>query len=309
MRIATIDVGTNTALLLIAERDRSGELCFLHEERRFVRLGAGVDAARRIRPESMMRLRSALIAYQEIAEAWSARTIVLCGTSASRDAENQDELIEFVRSETGLHFEILSGEDEAAWSFAGAVSAFSDFTQSCTVFDIGGGSTEICVGIPGMPLSYRMSLNVGTVRLVERCFTSQPPVPAEALLARRIVDASLDSAEIPCDPERPLVGAAGTSVVLAMLHYHVHAPSQLGNEAFLSLEEVSYWQKHLMAANMAEVMALNPTLMHGRADVLPIGVLIFECLMRRLGVTQCRISPRGLRHGLVLRYFDGISGP
>ena len=121
-RIATIDVGTNTALLLVADI-AANRMVPVYEEQRFVRLGEGVDSTKRISEAAMERLRAALLVYLGVAEEMGAGQIIVGATSASRDAANKAALINFIRRETGLVYEILSGEEEARWSFAGAVSA------------------------------------------------------------------------------------------------------------------------------------------------------------------------------------------
>ncbi|WP_457654261.1 Ppx/GppA phosphatase family protein [Rhodocaloribacter sp.] len=308
MRIAVIDVGTNTALLLIAERTADGRLRSLHEASRFVRLGEGVDAARRIGTAALERLRAALLDYRARAEAWDARAILVAGTSASRDAGNRDELVAFVRRETGLRYEVLSGEDEARWSFEGAVSAFDERPGPCVVFDVGGGSTEVVAGTPGdarapTRLTFRRSLDLGAVRLTERCFAAQPPAPAEIDAARALIDRALGEIPPPA-PGTPLIGAAGTAVSLALVHHGAGAWTGLPpGDVTLTRADVRRWRERLLACSFDEVLALNPAVMAGRADVFPAGVLVFERVMRRLGAPVCRISPRGLRHGLALRFF------
>ena len=308
MRIAVIDVGTNTALLLIAERTADGRLRALHEASRFVRLGEGVDAARRIGTAALERLRTALLDYRAQAEAWDAHPILVAGTSASRDAENRDELVAFVRHETGLRYEVLSGEDEARWSFEGAVSAFDERPGPCIVFDVGGGSTEVVAGTPGdarepARLTFRRSLDVGAVRLTERCFEAQPPPPDGVEAARTLIDHALEAVPMPA-PGTPLIGAAGTAVSLALVHHGARAWAGLPpGDVTLTRADVRRWRERLLAATFDEVLALNPAVMAGRADVFPAGVLVFERVMRRLGTPVCRISPRGLRHGLALRFF------
>ena len=144
-RIATVDVGTNTALLLIGDVG-DGRLDIVHEEDRYVRLGQGVDANRRLAPEAIGRVIAALTDYRARAEEFGADTVVIGATSASRDAQNLDELTARVR-DLGLDYQVIAGEVEALWTFRAACSAFPDLDAACVV-DIGGGSTEIVTG-PG----------------------------------------------------------------------------------------------------------------------------------------------------------------
>src|SRR5690554_5535757 len=123
MRIAAIDVGTNTALLFIGDVDSSGRIVQVHDEERFVRLGKGVDAERRLRPAAMNRVLAALKDYAEIIRANRVEAVTIAGTSASRDAVNREEFAEMIFEQIGYRYEILSGDDEAYWSFRGALAA------------------------------------------------------------------------------------------------------------------------------------------------------------------------------------------
>ncbi len=306
MIIAAIDVGTNTALLLVAEVSPDG-MRPLYEEQRFVRLGEGVDATSRIKDSAMLRLKEALLAYKEKAQKWNAEEIIVGATSASRDALNRTELIDFVRRETGLDYEVLPGEDEALWSFLGATSVSGEPGEKCLVLDIGGGSTEIVIGqraVAGMKaIHFRKSLNIGTVRLTERLFSSQPPSKEEIETAVSVLERAFLEAEIPVRDDLAFIGAAGTASSLALVHAGVASWAALhGHPQVINYAEVHQWRQRLLAADFDEVLTLNPAVLAGRADVFPTGVLILDVFMRTFRLTRCTVSPRGLRHGLAIRY-------
>ncbi len=307
LKIAAIDVGTNTALLLVAEV-AGGAMTPLCEAECFVRLGEGVDAAGYVTEAAMRRLRAALLAYRAVAEDFGATEIVVGATSASRDARNQADLIDFVRRETGLRYEILSGEDEATWSFLGGLSAFDDWQGPCAVIDVGGGSTEIAVGDRAAGVAFRRSLPLGSVRLTERCFSKLPPDPAESAHCEAIVRRTLSAADLPLDDALPLVGVDGTVVSLALLHAGASTWDELGTEnVVLSAADVHAWRRRLLAMPREEILALNPAVMAGRADVFPAGVLLLDLIMQHGGASACRVSPRSLRHGLALRWARHIA--
>ncbi len=292
-RIATVDVGTNTALLLVADLTRCG-LDVVEEQARFVRLGEGVDAARRISAAAMERLRGVLLEYRAIAETLGATQIVVTGTSASRDAENRADLIDYVRRETGLGYEILSGEDEARWSFAGALSATS-LEGTAVAVDIGGGSTEVTLGRKEgrrVSIDFHASMNVGAVRLTERLFAGQPPSAEGAKRASGEIARALEAARLPSVVGVPLVGVAGTVSALAAI---------AGGVEVLSRADVRLWSARLLQMTYDEVMALDPSIMRGRADVFPAGVLILDGIMEEIGAGSCLVGSRDLRHGLALR--------
>ncbi|MEM6645055.1 MAG: exopolyphosphatase [Bacteroidota bacterium] len=305
-RVATIDVGTNTAQLLIA--DVHDETMTPHfEESRVVRLGEGVDADRQVNAAAMARLRAALLDYRAQAEraGIAAEAVYIGATSASRDARNQAELIDYVRRETGLTYTIISGDEEARWSFAGAVSALGDMGGSCAVIDIGGGSTELIVGDAATgALAYRHSYDMGTVRIAERFLASQPPSSNAVASAERFVRALLQATPPPIAPDVPFVGAAGTARVLGALHaQQIGAPSP---DLTLTRAEVTSWRDRLLDLPFGDVLALHPALLTGRADVFPAGLLILAAVMQHLNLPSCRISPRGLKHGLAMQLMQAV---
>lgn len=307
MRIATIDVGTNTAQLLVAAVV-NGTIRRLHVDNRFVRLGEGVDAHGRINEPAQERLVEALQAHQAMAREWEADTIVVGATSAWRDATNRDAVRRVVKEATGLSVDILSGKDEATWTFAAARDACPDVTGPAAVIDIGGGSTEIIVGTDPTAnddaITYRRSLDMGTVRFTERFFKTQPPDPASVREAADAIDTILQKANPPVDDAVPLIGTAGTVVALALVEAGPEASPEhlLESPPTLEADTVRQWRERLMALSFDEVMALHPEAMHGRADVFPMGVLILDRFMAQFGISDCRVSPYQLRHGLALRW-------
>lgn len=305
MRIAAIDVGTNTALLLVADVVADGTLVSLGEVRRFIRLGEGVDATRRVGEAAMQRLRTALLDYKALAHDYGAEEIVVGATSASRDAENKADLVDFVHRETGLRYEILTGEEEATWSFRGALSALDGLDGLCAVIDIGGGSTEIVVGAAAGRITARHSLDVGSVRLTERFFSNQPPAVSEVERAEAFITRALAEAAIPLDATIPLISAAETPLLLALVDQGVSSWEALeSSDVTLSAGLVHRWRERLLAMTYDDVLALDPILMTGRTDVFPAAVLLFDIVLQHFGLTTCRVSPRSLRHGLALRFVE-----
>lgn len=307
MRIAAIDVGTNTAELLVADVEH-GVLSSICEEERVIRLGAGVDASGRVSREALDRLKEALLDLRRVAEAHGAEPIIVGATSASRDAENKQAVVDFVRKEIGLAYEILTGEEEATWTFVAACAVEDELSGRCAVLDIGGGSTEIIIGRGDArgpeAIAMRRSLNIGTVRLTERFFDEQPPDADAVVRAEAFIDAAIDDADCPIDEGMPVIGNSGTTVTLALV---AAGPASAWDELdarqrLLSSEAIHAWRRRLLDASFDEVMALHPTTMSGRADVFPIGVLILERILQRYGMGALHVSPYQLRHGLIFRF-------
>lgn len=307
--VATIDVGTNTALLLISTVEQ-GKLVSLYDETRFVRLGEGVDKAGVVNAAAMDRLAQTLTYYKGIAAAYKVEQIVIGATSASRDAVNKAELIAHVRNTTGLTYQIISGKTEAELSFAGVGAGQTAPHPSILTLDIGGGSTEFSLGHfdqGAYRLNHAQSLNVGSVRLTERFFKTQPPGTAMLKEAHDWLIKELDALDaVLRHPEAVLIGASGTTTVLAMLEAGL-AKADLKDTSILGMlsgNKVGAWYKNLIQLPVEQVLALGPEFMKGREDVFAAGVFILYTIMTHLDKQRLYVNTWGLRHGLALRYWQ-----
>lgn len=310
MRIAAIDVGTNTVQLLVAEQTEDG-LCRLHAGERFVRLGEGVDASGKIDSAAQERLMDALDEHVQAAQRFGVDNLIVGGTSALRDAENREKVVGTIQNRLGVSVDILSGREEATWSFAAACSAFDDLDGPVVVVDIGGGSTELVVGQNpsshhpeyGEAITDRASLDLGCVRLTERYFSSQPPSPTSVEEVERVVDRTLYTATLPLPARITLIATAGTATALALVDRGPDSTWDALRGAGFSLTaaDVRHWRNRLLHLSVGDILQLHPKAMSGRADVFPVGVLLLDRIMCHLDAGACRVSPFELRHGLVLR--------
>lgn len=309
MRIAAIDVGTNTAQLLVAEAANDGLRRILVAER-FVRLGEGVDEHANVSPEATRRLLDTLREHLETARDLGVNAVTVAGTSALRDAANRDAVLDRVENEVGLSVEILSGDEEATWSFAAACSAFDDLEGTILVADIGGGSTELVAGSPPAPLlddpvsiAHRVSLDLGCVRLTERYFRDHPPSATAVASVQRLIDERLEDCVQDLPAFTTLVGTAGTATALALVDAGPDSSwDALEGDGFrLSHTDVCQWRQRLFELSVADIRSLHPRAMKGRADVFPVGVLLLDRIMNQCDAPTCRVSPYELRHGLALR--------
>ncbi|MBX2992389.1 MAG: Ppx/GppA family phosphatase [Bacteroidetes bacterium] len=302
MRIATIDIGTNTVLLLVAEVDSEGSIHRLAYEQRIPRLGKGVDGSKNLQPESMQRVIGVLQEYKSIISSFDIEKIVACGTSAVRDAANREEFAELVHSNTGLDLEVLSGDDEAYWTYRGAVSGIPGITKA-TVVDIGGGSTEITVG-NDKDIIDSISLDVGSVRLTERFLKHDPPTHPELEASITLVEDEIAKAGRFDFKDSTLVGVAGTATSLAILaqglkEFSIDAVTNYN----LDLDTVYLLFRALRAMPMDEIRTQS-TFLEGRHDVIVAGVLILREIMAHFKFKEMIVSERGVRYGLVLREFE-----
>ncbi|SON61045.1 Guanosine-5'-triphosphate,3'-diphosphate pyrophosphatase [Mycobacterium simulans] len=311
-RVAAIDCGTNSIRLLIA--DAAGEqLCDVHRETRIVRLGQGVDATGQFAPEAIARTRDALADYTELLKAHRVERVRMVATSAARDVGNRDVFFAMTADVLGAVIpgsvaEVISGAEEAALSFRGAVSELDSARGPFVVVDLGGGSTEIVLGGREVVASY--SADIGCVRLTERCLHSDPPTPGEVAAARQVVGEKLEAAlrVVPVERARTWVGLAGTMTTLSALAHNM----TVYNAAAIHLSRVAGSDllavcDRLIGMTRSERAALPP--MHeGRADVIGGGAIVVEELARELytraGINELTVSEHDILDGIVLSIAD-----
>ncbi len=297
--VAAIDIGTNTVLLLVAAPDPRGLITPVLDLHRVPRLGAGVDSRKFLHPDSIARAIAVLKEFREAALAHNAGRIIACATSAVRDAGNRGDFIEEVRRTTGLSVEVLSGEEEAILSFHGALSGLT-VDHPLLVLDIGGGSTELTWG-DANGISFRASFDLGAVRLTERCFHHDPPLPEEIARASDVIDDILAHRTYGFPRNTQLIAVAGTPTTLTTLARGLKTFSAKAIEGYTmqrdALEEL--WER-LSRLPSAEIRALSEVC-EGRADVMTAGTLILRRIMDRFGFRSMRVSDKGLRYGLILR--------
>lgn len=302
MNVAVIDIGTNTVLLLIASFDAKGKITTLVYEQRIPRLGRGVDELRNLQPESMQRVLDVLKEYRQIISEYQLARIVVCGTSAVRDARNREEFATRVKAETTFSLEVLSGEDEAYWTYRGAISGMPD-VSGATVVDIGGGSTEIIVGDRAL-VKNTISLDIGSVRLTERFFKHDPPTHPELEAAITLVEDELARPKKFGFQGSTLVGVAGTATSLAALaqglrEFRVEAVTNY----HLTLDTVYHLFRTLRAMPAAHIRELSEV-MEGRSDVIAAGALILWEIMAHYKFNEMIVSERGVRYGLAIREWE-----
>jgi exopolyphosphatase/guanosine-5'-triphosphate,3'-diphosphate pyrophosphatase len=307
-RVAAVDVGTNSVLLLIAE-PVAGAIDAVVERATITRLGQGVDRARRLDDEAIARTLRCLLAYRELLEAHAVTSVAAVCTSAARDAHNGASFLARARDTLGADIEIISGEREAELTFAGALSGIA-VSGSVTVFDVGGGSTEIIAGSASegrATLERAVSLDIGSVRLSERHVVSDPPSGAELAEVRKTVRQALRPVAAP-PPGTTLVGVAGTVTTLAAMALELadYDASRV-HGATLSRITVAALAERLEALTLAERRSL-PGLEPLRADVIVAGAALVREVIAWAGVESLRVSDRGVRWGLVARQLMTHSG-
>lgn len=300
---AAIDLGTNTALLLVA-RVEDGKLRVICEEQRMPRLGKGVDRNGSIPDENIRRTLDALGDYQKIlADGYpEVEKTILTGTSAVRDAANRDKLISAICRKTGWELRLLTGEEEAEWTFRGARSMLPDSYKKdmAVVLDIGGGSTEIALGRNGT-LTDRYSHNMGCVRFTERFLSGDPPAAPEIAACRGAIRKQLAEHPFSIPPGTPAIGVAGTVTSLAhiLLNLDWYDIRKI-NGYLLTIDRVREFIARFSAHPAEDLRKQWPQALEGRADIILAGLLILEEFMECHGFGEIVVSTGGIRHGAVL---------
>lgn len=301
MRVAAIDIGTNTALLLVAEADRGEPLRAVREEATITRLGEGVDVSRKLSAQAIERTNACLLHYANVVRELGAERVAVVGTSAMRDAGGGAEVRAKVRELFSVEARTISGDEEARLTFEGALSGLSA-SGEVVVFDIGGGSTEIVAGVAGGQIRASHSFDVGSVRLTERHVKHDPPIVSEMDAIARDVRAAFATKPDVWRAARATksapIGIAGTvttlaAVALALDPYdgaRVHGHAMRKDEVRAVVERLAA----LPLDERRRVRGLEPK----RADVIVAGgVLVLEVL-DALGASDVVVSDRGVRWGL-----------
>lgn len=301
-RVAAVDCGTNTIKLLVADLDpATGAEHELVREMRMVRLGQDVDRTGRFAEQALERVFAAVDEYATTIAAHDISALRFCATSAARDAENAEMFLGGVEQRLGVRPEVVTGEEEARLSYAGATRALSpDHRPPHLVVDIGGGSTELILGDGHGQVRAARSLDVGSVRLTERLLRSDPPTDDELRQAATTVDAALDSVagQVPLDGARTLVGVAGTITTVAAATLDLPGYDRAAiHHADLPVDRVRAAISRLVAMTHDERRAL-PYMHPGRADVIGAGALILDRILEHTTTASLLISEADILDGI-----------
>lgn len=294
-RVAAVDCGTNSVRLLVA--DTGGPLTDVLRRMEITRLGQGVDATGRLDPEALTRTANVLTEYAATVTDLGVQRVRLVATSATRDAANRAEFAAIVRDRFGIDPEVISGAEEAALSFRGAVAGLPA-GPPYLVCDIGGGSTELVLGTGAVRAAY--SMNIGCVRLTERHLRDDPPTAAQIAAARAdIIEAlALAREHVPVPDGAVFVGLAGsvTTVAALSLSLDEYDPDRI-HHSRLTAAQVTGTADWLLAATRAD-RAATPVMHPGRVDVIGAGALILSTLMTELHLGEVVVSEHDILDGI-----------
>jgi len=291
-----IDIGTNSVKLLVADVD-GAVVHPVWEESEQTRLGQGFYPAHQLQADAIAKSSVAVARLRNRAVERDATSVRAFATSAVRDAINQTELVEAVHAASGLTVEVVSGEQEADWAFAGVCTDPDLSNERLVILDVGGGSTEIILG-HAAHRDFRASYPIGTVRLLETLRPADPPAADWPRCQDHLTQLFATELQPVLQPvlraagtgPAQFVGTGGTTSILAAMELRL---------ARFDRERIWYFQKVLWSTPLAERRRL-PGLPPNRADVILFGVAIYAVLMGMFGFDTLRVSTRGIRFGALL---------
>jgi exopolyphosphatase/guanosine-5'-triphosphate,3'-diphosphate pyrophosphatase len=297
MRVAAIDCGTNSIRLLIADID-GNNVREVVRDMEIVRLGQGVDETGQFHPDAIARTLAAVDKFAAEIAKRGVEKIRFCATSATRDATNRHLFVDGVRDRLGIELEVISGDEEAALSFAGAIKDLDPSNGPFLVVDIGGGSTEFVFGTSTVEAA--RSVNIGCVRMTERHFASDPASVQQIESARTDIQAAIAQAAavVPITQAKTLVAVAGTATTVAAAALNLPEYDRYA----IHLSRISAQQTHdaatMFATNTREQRLALGYMHPGRVDVIAAGSLVLSEIMKATGATEFVASESDILDGM-----------
>ncbi|MEP7234826.1 MAG: Ppx/GppA phosphatase family protein [Ignavibacteriota bacterium] len=310
MRLAAIDLGTNSFHLVVAETQPNGAFRVVASEKEMVRLGQSGADMKLLSEDAMERGIACLRRFKAIISARRVKFVRAIATSAIREAENRDEFIRRARAEVGISIDIVSGVEEGRLVYLGVLQALPYFSKRALVIDIGGGSTEYVIGERGS-VKYITSLKLGAIRLTKKYGLAGRPTARAIENARKHIIGELTptAKEIRKRKYAVAAGSSGTvsavAAIVAAMKSGVTGSQSLStrlNNYTITIAEVrSVLQKLLSAGSLLDHKRI-PGLDERRSDIIVAGTLILEESMRLLGIKEITVSSYALREGIIYDY-------
>jgi exopolyphosphatase/guanosine-5'-triphosphate,3'-diphosphate pyrophosphatase len=293
VRLAAIDLGTNTVRLLVVEVDAAHRWHPLVESQRITRLGEGLAVTGRLGAAPMDRTEATVVEYVAVAERGGAGVVLIVGTSAMREAANGPAFAARIEARTGRRVRIVTGDEEARLTLLGVRHGLGDLGGAVVVFDIGGGSTEFVRG-SDRRVEASVSLRLGVVLLAEQAWSADDLARHVEARVRRELPPSIAGTGVDC-----LVGTAGTVTTLAALDLGLDAYDAARVHGHVLTRAAIERQRERLAPLGVEEIARLPCLERGRADLIRPGVAITLAVVDTLRIGSLVVSETGLREGIM----------
>ncbi|KYG60773.1 hypothetical protein AZI85_12355 [Bdellovibrio bacteriovorus] len=297
MKVAALDLGTNTFLCLIAEGTKDGITKVHKDLATTVRLGQGVDKTGEFHPEALQRAKACLAEFKKEIDLHKVDRILAMATSAARDAKNGKELFK-IGEELGIPIEIIPGEDEARITYQGATAGMNDDQKTSLIVDVGGGSTELISG-RGSKILFGESLNIGGVRLTEKFITTQPVPASEQKAVEEYIQEQIKTVlpELQKEKIDQIIAVAGTPTSLVAIEVGGYDEKKVDG-FFLGKERLAYWVREFGATTVEEKKEKYQ--LGGRADIIFAGASILLAVIEALKLPGMIVSTKGVRYGVAL---------
>ncbi|MFI7601370.1 hypothetical protein [Actinoplanes sp. NPDC049681] len=309
MRLGVLDVGSNTVHLLVVDAHPGGHPTPMHSEKSLLRLAEHLEAGR-LTAAGVRGLVRAVTRAKAAATLAGCQELLAFATSALRDADNSAAVLSHVRAETGVGLQVLSGEDEARYTFLAVRRWYGWSAGRLLVLDIGGGSLELAAGRDEDP-EVALSLPLGAGRLTRQRLTGDPPARGDLKSLAEDLEVALAPVARQIRQAGPYELAVGTSKTFRSLaRLAGAAPSTAGLRARRTLTDAGLRQvfgfiSRMASPDLASLEGVSP----GRAHQLVAGALVAGAAMRALDVSELQICPWALREGVILRRLDSLGVP
>ena len=306
MRIASIDIGSNTVLLLIADLDSdSRELKTVLNLYEMPRIGKGLSPGKPISDSSQNQLFWVLDKYSEVIKNNNCEITIVTATNAFRIASNKDSISEQISQKYGYSVDIINGETEAYYSYLGASSILEN-SDRILVIDIGGGSTELLLGDINS-IIFRKSFSVGAVVIKETYFAADPPEKDEIINAAAFVNDEFGTLQNLSYGNFKTIAVAGTPTTLSCIKQDLreYVDSKVeGSE--LSIGDMIIIEEQLSKMESKEIKKKYGAVVNGREDIIYAGTIILKTIMELLKIDKVIVSGRGIRYGAIYNYINNL---
>ncbi len=304
MIISSIDIGTNTILLLIAEVDPvTKKIKSLLNEYRVPRIGKGLLPNQPISKDKIQSLYHVLGEFKKIILANNSEHNILTATNAFRIASNANKIINEVKNKFGFDIQVVTGKEEAKLSFLGVVGDYLDENKTM-VIDIGGGSTEIILGQDGR-INFNESYQVGVVSGTEKYLKHQPPFAEDMEKFKNFINNTLNKIGKNLFLPKRTIAIAGTPTTLACMKIGLDHYDEFAIEgSTLTKDELSDFIKQLSKLSLIEIKSTYKSIVEGRADVLLAGTIILHSILEYFNIDEVLVSTKGIRYGAIVHYIQ-----
>lgn len=300
MIVASIDIGTNTVLLLIAKTEGGKQLTTILNEYRIPRIGKGLLAGNPIKSEKISELLRVLSEYEIVIKRYNCERIIVTATNAFRIASNRYEIEKNIIDQFGWKVNTITGEEEAQLSFLGSVVNIAR-DEEILVIDIGGGSTELTFGTDSK-IKFRKSFQIGVVSGTEKFLKNDPPCFQEIKKFENHLDNLFNELKNPGYAPQKTIALAGTPTTLAcMNHGFTKYNEELIEGNILDFKEILHIKEILSKLSSFEIIRIYKSIVNGREDLILCGSIILLKIMAKLNLSNVIVSTKGIRYGAIIK--------